>query len=95
MPQSDAQQNHRPAKTFRAGRGVQAAIWANEVAQDDRTFTQHSIQIQRRYRDKDGTWQSTDYFRPDDLPRVILAAQKSFEFVSLQESDESPAGAPP
>ena len=90
----DNQQPRQPIKVFRTGHGVEAAIWANEVTQDSRTFTQHSVRVQKRYRDKNGNFQSTDYFWPDDLPRACLAAQKAFEFVALRESESSPDNVP-
>jgi hypothetical protein len=74
-----------PDKDFRAGT-VSASIWRKEVEQNGRTVVQHSIRIQKRYRDKDGNWKDTDYFFANDLPRLVLVAQKAFELVALTES---------
>jgi hypothetical protein len=76
-----------PEKTFRAGT-VSASIWRKEVEQNGRKVVQHSIRIQKRYRDKEGKWQNTDYFFPNDLPRLQLVVEKAFEYVALSESDE-------
>jgi hypothetical protein len=84
------QQPTPPIKEFRARGGIKAAIWENKDKQDGRTFTRHSIKIQRSYKDKaTGEWKTTDYFRPQDLPQLILAAQEAFRFVSLVEAGEA------
>ena len=90
------QQGNQPIKEFRVQGGIKAAIWRNEVQQNGRTVVQYSIKVQRSYKDKTtGEWKTTDYFRPQDLPRLILAAQEAFRFVSLddEEVDESSASA--
>ena len=83
-----AQQENQPVKEFRVG-GVKAAIWKDEVQQDGRAVTRHSVKVQKSYRDKaTGEWKTTEYFYPTDLPKLLLVAQKAFEFVSLRESEE-------
>ena len=77
------QQGNPPVKEFRAGR-VKTAIWRKEVQQEDRTVVQHSVKVQNSYCDKEtGEWKTTDYFYPQDLPKLILVAQKAFEYTSL------------
>jgi len=82
------QQNNQPAKEFRAG-AISASVWRNEESQQDGSVrVRHSVKIQKRYRDKDGTWQDSDYFFPEDLPKLELVARKAFEFISLKESKD-------
>lgn len=77
-----------PIKKFCVRGGIEAAIWQNQVEQNGRTVMQYSIKVQRSYKDKTTEkWKTTDYFRPQDLPRLILAAQEAFRFVSLLESE--------
>jgi hypothetical protein len=84
------QQATPPVKEFRARGGIKAAIWRNEVQQNGYTVVQHSVKIERSYKDRTtGEWKTTDYFRPQDLPRLILVAQEAFRFVSLVESEET------
>lgn len=84
------QQGNQPIKEFRVRGRITAAIWRNEVQQNGRTVVQHSIKVQRSYKDKGtGDWKTTDYFRPQDLPCLILAAQEAFRFVSLVEAGET------
>ena len=83
-----SQQGNQPVKEFRAG-GVKAAIWKKEAQQDGQTVVSHSVKVQKSYRDKlTGEWKTTDYFYPQDLPKLILTAQKAFEYISLRESEE-------
>jgi len=40
--------------------------------------------IERNYRDKDDKWKSTSSFKINDLPKVILVANKAYEFLSIK-----------
>ena len=82
----------QPTKEFRAGTIV-AAIWTKTTTIDGRSVAQHSIRIQKRYRDeRSGQWKSTSYFRPEDLPKLALVASKVFENLTLRVQD--PATSP-
>ena len=80
----------KPIKSYRAG-GIQASIWKNEKERDGNTVLQHSVRIQKQYRNDEGDYQNTDYFFPDDLPKLQLVAQKSYEYIRLKESDSEDA----
>ena len=84
------QQNDKtkPIKSFKAG-NIEASIWRNEVQQDGQTGIRHSTRIQKRYRKDDGSYESTDYWFPNDLPRLQLLAQKAFEYIVLTESKDA------
>ena len=84
----------RPAAEFRAGTVV-AAVWTKSTTIDGRSAAQHSIRIQKRYRDeKSGEWKSTTYFRPDELPKLALVVSKTYEHLMLRETqDTSPTPA--
>ena len=77
-----------PIKEFTAGRGIKAAIWRHDAQQDGRTFPRYTVRVQKSYRDKSGTWQTTEYYDREDLPHVTLVTNKAFEFISLKESDD-------
>jgi len=81
------QDNSKPIKDFRAG-NIKASVWRNEVDKDGHTVVRHSVRIQKQYRNKDGDYESTEYYFRDDLPRLILVAQKAFEFISLKETKD-------
>ena len=82
-----AQQTNQPIKKFRIN-NISAAIFQNEIEKDERTFTRYSVQIQKQFRRDDGSWQLTNTFFPEELPKLQLLAAKSFEFVSLQETQD-------
>jgi len=74
-----------PFKTFRAGK-MSLALWQREVEQEDRTYVQYSIKIQKRYREKQtDEWKTAEYLYASDLPNLIICALKAFEFISLTE----------
>ena len=82
----------RPIKEFRAGTVV-AAIWVSKTAVNGRSTAQHSIRVQKRYRDdRTGQWKTTTYFRPDELPKLALVVSRAYEFLTLREAvDTRPA----
>ena len=84
--------NERPIKEFRAGTVV-AAIWVSKTAVNGQGTAQHSIRVQKRYRDdRTGQWKSTTYFRPDELPKLSLVVSRAYEFLTLREvADTKPA----
>ncbi len=81
-------EKEKPIKEFRAG-GVVAALWVSKAPINGGTTPQHSIRVQKRYRDdRSGQWKTTTYFRPDELPKLALVVARAFEFLTLRESDE-------
>ena len=82
----------RPTVEIRAGTIV-AAIWSKTV--NGQSSTQHTIRIQKRYRDdRSGEWKTTTYFRPDELPKLALVASKAYEHLTLREVDDTTAARP-
>ena len=80
----------KPEKEFRAG-GIKAAIWRTETIQDERTVVQHTVRVQKRYRDQQtGEWKDTEYLFPNDLPKLELVVHRAYEYIALRESEEMP-----
>ncbi len=76
-----------PEKKFRAG-GVSATVWLNKgVLPNGEGSEYRTISIERSYTDKEGKWQSTNSMRINDLPRAVVALQKAYEHVVLNEQD--------
>ena len=72
-----------PIKKFSVG-GIQVAIWENE-GKEGVQF--NSVSFDRRYKDKDGNWQSTTSLKMNDLPKAVLALQKAYEYLALKEPE--------
>jgi len=87
------QNSSKPIKDFRVG-AISGAIFRNEVQQDGNTIIRYSVKIQKQFRKDDGQWQNTDYYFPDDIPKLQLVAAKCFEYISLTESKDSEEQAP-
>jgi hypothetical protein len=82
--QSDKQ---RPVAEFRS-RNIQASIWKSEVEKDGRAVPRYSVRIEKRYRKDNGSYETTNCFFPEELPRLQLLAQKAFEYTTLTSRTE-------
>jgi hypothetical protein len=80
-----SQEKSKPVKSFKAGT-IQSSIWRKETQEDGQTVVRYSVRIQKQYKNDEGKWQNSDYYFPDELPRVQLVAAKAFEFIALKES---------
>lgn len=86
----------KPLKEFACG-SVRATIWENLHGNGSQEFATQTIRVERRYRDENGEWQSTNGFRKNELPQVELVVRKAFEFLSMREREpqEADDGASP
>ena len=79
-----------PVARFKAGQ-VSAALWENEVQMPRGAVKILKATIQRRYRDKNGEWQSSGSFSRNELPLAIHCLQKAFEKI-IELQNEEPGG---
>jgi hypothetical protein len=71
----------RPTRQFQAG-CIFGAVWTESRKTGNGEAISFSIQIEKRYRDeRTGTWHSTSYLRPEDLPKLSLVANQIFKSV--------------
>lgn len=84
MPESTSRP---PEKSFRAGH-ITAAIWSHEEQEDGRTVVKKSIRLQKRYKDKEGAWRSTETLFPHELAHAEIVVRKAAEYILLHESGE-------
>jgi len=71
----------RPEKEFRVG-AVRAAIWANpRRTAGGQSFDSHRIQLERTYKDSQGNFKTTQSLEANDIPKAIVALQRSFEYI--------------
>jgi len=57
----------KPVAKFKAGQ-VSAALWENEITANGRKLTVLKASVQRRYKDKDGSWKSSGSFSRNEIP---------------------------
>ena len=85
-------QSQTPSLELKAG-SIRATAWPKEVTHNDKKWVEHSIRIQKCYKDeRSGEWKTTTYFRREDMPKLALIANKVFEYLILKEEhggDES------
>ena len=74
----------KPLKSFAAG-GVRAALWENEIRVNGSTKTVLKASVERRYKDKDGSWKSTTSFSRNEIPLAVYCLEKAFEAVIEEE----------
>ncbi len=79
-----------PEKKFSTG-AISATIWKNngKSKKTGESVEFRTIQIDRRYTDKEGNWQSTNSLRLNDLPKASLVLQKAYEYLVLKGQDSS------
>ena len=75
----------KPISEVRIG-NIKAAIWQNQAGEGIR----HNVTFTRIYKDGE-QWKNSDSFGRDDLPRLILAAQKAYESLFQMGHDEPTA----
>lgn len=76
-----------PLKKFIAG-SVSATLWRNKTKTAQGGEIEYTtVQIDRRYKDKDNTWKSTNNMRLNDVPKAVMVLQKAYEFLILRSDD--------
>ena len=71
-------------KKFSTG-GISATVWRNESKIEDKEGEYWTISVDRRYKDKEGNWKSTNSLRVNDLPKMALVASKAYEYLVLKD----------
>lgn len=78
----------KPIKVIRFG-ALSASVFENEVATEGGTRPLLTVNLQRRYRDSGGQWQSNTSFTLAELPAAVEVLRRAMDFVAVQQSDES------
>lgn len=84
---------NKPEKKFSTG-AIVATVWKNNGTskRDGSQVEFRTIQLDRHYKDKDGSWKSTNSLRINDLPKAALVLNKAYEYLVIREQGASPAG---
>ena len=76
-----------PLKKFSAG-SISCALWENEVTTaNGRKVPMLKATIERRYKDRDGTWKSSGSFSRNEIPLVQYVLAKAFEAMVEEGQD--------
>lgn len=79
-----------PVKKFQAG-AICAAVWNNthQVDGEERDFL--TVTIERRYKDKNDEWQSSNSFAANDLARLEVVTRQALEYLVTPQHGEEDA----
>ena len=72
----------KPEKRFRCG-SCEAAVFENERDVNGKKMTFKKVSFQKRYKDSDGEWKSTQSLDINDIPKALLALSKAYEYLVL------------
>ncbi len=74
-----------PEKKFSTG-VITATVWQNQgKGRNGEIVGYRTVSLQRRYKDKNGAWQTANSLRVNDLPKASLVLQKAYEYLVLRE----------
>jgi len=77
-----------PEKKFSSG-GLNATVWQNQGKnKEGLDVSYRTVTFQRRYKDKNGEWQSTNTLRINDLPKASLILEKAYEYLVMKDMQE-------
>ena len=68
----------QPLARFRAG-AMSCALWENEINVNGTMKTVLKAGVSRRYKDRDGTWKSSQSFSRNEIPLAIYCLERAFE----------------
>ncbi|RJQ18727.1 hypothetical protein C4580_06545 [Candidatus Woesearchaeota archaeon] len=86
-----AAEKQLPEKKFSTG-AISATVWKNtRVGKDGKVFETRSVNLQRRYANRSGEWQSTNSLRITDLPKAALVLEEAYKYLVLSGKDEEVA----
>jgi len=74
----------QPEKTFKQG-CCSASVFVNNINKNGHKAELRKVLIQKSYRDKDGKWQATNSFGINELPKLIMAATKAYDYLTSKE----------
>ena len=82
-------EKNKPETKFRAG-AISATVWKNKGKNKAGKTTEfYTTKLERRYRDSNDEWQSTESLGINDIPKAILVLQKSYEFIATKKKGDN------
>ncbi len=71
----------QPEITFRHG-ACSASIFQKDYQRGEESFSVRNVSFQRRYRDKNGDWQTTNSLNVNDIPKAVVVLNKAYEYLT-------------
>ena len=83
----------KPETVFKAG-AVRASIFRNVIEKAGKQIPLPKVIIEVRYRDKAGEWKGTNSLSLNEIPKAILALQKSYDYLMTHREGPEPEAQP-
>ena len=77
----------QPEIIFRHG-PCSVAIFVSESEQDGEKIVTRSAHVDRRHRDENGNFCSTNNLRANDSPKMVLCLNKAYEYMTANGDSE-------
>jgi hypothetical protein len=75
-------------KRFKFG-ACEASVFENEIdTRDGRRVKLRNAVLQKRYKDRNGEWASTNSFDVNDIPKALLALNDAYRFIVVDDNTE-------
>jgi len=84
-------QENNPIAKFRAG-SVTCAVWENEITVGGQQQKMLKAQVSRRYKDRNGTWKTTQSLSRNEIPLAIYVLGKAFAAMIERPADQDEQG---
>ena len=78
----------KPIKKFQAGQ-VSCALWENEISVNGQVKTLLKASVNRRYKDKDGSWKSSGSFSRNEVALAIYCLMQAFKVMVEGDGDKA------
>jgi len=78
----------KPVKKFQAGQ-VTCALWENEISVNGSKKSVLKASLQRRYRDKDGSWKSSTSLSRNEVALAIYCLMQAFKAMVEGDTEDS------
>jgi hypothetical protein len=76
-----------PVKKFQAG-GISCSLWENEIQMNGEAKAVLKATVERRYKDRNGEWKSSNSYSRNEIPLVIHALEQAFSYMLQKRGTE-------
>jgi len=72
----------KPEEKFRCG-ACEAAIFENEIQMGGKKVKLKKVAFQKRYKNAEGEWKSTQSLDVNDIPKAVVVLNKAYEYLLM------------